>query len=589
VVELITFIRFCTVITVSLFYIISSVSAGSVSHVNVIMPAGNTVELPLHSIGKHDYVLLSDLATKIFAGSVYDANKKEIRFNNNRLRFAPTSFYIIRNLPTGAENTAQMPLPTLTRQKEMFAPIPYVFTALESVKIFSVDLKNGIHLRTYFEKNNTESKINKPILSDKSTLSIQEKGNKKDITTLNTVKKQSESTKSDDAENPKSDNTVKPGIYRLPTDLEKPTREQLLYADAGQFAESIQPKKIPPTVKSVVFTVTDSGYICIVHADRPIPAFQKPEIVQGNMVKLRIPNALLNMKNNSIQYPKGIEGVHTDIIRDIVVISVKTENTIENASSQREGANSVRMIMKMEEKKNPEKNKEKGKQKIIILDPGHGGEDVGAIGISGSYEKNITLAVAKKAKKYIEERLPDTKVILTRDKDLFLGLKQRTEFANKNKGILFVSIHCNAAPSKPHPANGFEVYVLRPGKTKDAIRVAERENAVAALEKNSDAIKKMTEEQLIVATMAQSAFVKMSDKFAAILKNSVHKKTDLADRGIAQAGFYVLVGASMPNVLAELAFITNEKDEKYLRSEEGQNELALALAESVKEFTGDTP
>lgn len=547
------------------------------------MPTGNTVELNIHSIGKHEYILLSDLALKVFPGSVYDVHKKEIRFNNNRLRFAPTSFYIIRDAPTGKEITAQMPLPTLMRQKDMLAPIPHIFNALETVKIFSVDVKNSIHLRSYLEKNTSESKINKPILADKNTSDISEKDNKKGVTP-NTLQKQSELTKNTDAENPKAEQRVKPGIYRLPTDLEKPSREQLLYADAGQFAESIQPKRIPPSVHSILFTATDFGYECTIQADRPIPSFQKPEIVQGNMVKLRIPNAVLAIKNNSVKYPKGIEGVHTDMIRDIVVISIKTENTIENATSDREGANSVKLMLKISEKKNPEKKIEKNKQKIIILDPGHGGEDVGAIGISGSYEKDITLAVAKKAKKYIEDRVTDAKVILTRDRDIFLGLKARTDFANRHKGDLFISIHCNAAPSKPHPANGFEVYVLRPGKTKDAIRVAERENAVAALEKNNDATKKLTEEQLIVATMAQSAFVKMSDKFAAIMRNSVHKKTDLADRGIAQAGFYVLVGASMPNVLAELAFITNEKDEKYLRSEEGQNELALALAESVKEF-----
>ena len=380
---------------------------------------------------------------------------------------------------------------------------------------------------------------------------------------------------------------AKPGNYRIPTDLEKPSRERLLHADAGQFAESLLPQKVIPAIQSITVMKMESGYTIKISADRPIQIFQKPEVVNSSIVKIRIPNVVSHVKNNTIEYPKGIEGVHTDIIRDIFVVSVKSENTIEDAVAERDGANTLKITVRTSgaiEKNTPNK-REHSSLPVIILDPGHGGEDVGAIGIGGVYEKDITLSVAKKAKKYIEDQIPGIKVLLTREKDVFLALRERTEFANKHKGMLFVSIHCNAAPSKPHPANGFEVYVLRPGKTKDAIRVAERENSVVALEKNSDATKKLSEEQLILATMAQSAFVKLSDKFAAMLKGAVNKKTDLVNRGIAQAGFYVLVGASMPNVLVELAFLTNEKDVRYLTSEEGQKELAIALSESIKEFT----
>lgn len=543
----------------------TTVYANVASRISVTLPTGTSVDVPVHVIGKQQYVLISDLALRVFPGSVYDPSGGEIRMPNQRIRFAPTSFYIVRDEPAG-ESVAQMPLPTLTIRKAIFAPTPYVFKALETLKFFLVDEHNGIRLRQFPEKRQTDGK--------KSTASVVEQKKMEIIPPYQENKQQTSIA-------------AKPGNYRIPIDLEKPSQERLLHADAGQFAESVIPKKIPPAIQSITIMKMESGYSIKISADRPIPIFQKPEIVQGSIVKFRIPNVATQVKNNTIEYPKGIEGVHTDIIRDIFVVSVKCENTVEEAVAERDGANALKITLKTTAtiEKNPKSKKEHSSLPVIILDPGHGGEDVGAIGIGGVYEKDITLSVAKKTKKYIEEQIPGIKVILTREKDVFLALRERTEFANKHKGMLFISIHCNAAPSKPHPANGFEVYVLRPGKTKDAIRVAERENSVVALEKNAEATKKLSEEQLILATMAQSAFVKLSDKFAAMLKSAVNKKTDLVNRGIAQAGFYVLVGASMPNVLVELAFITNEKDVQYLTSEEGQKELALALTESIKEFT----
>ena len=143
---------------------------------------------------------------------------------------------------------------------------------------------------------------------------------------------------------------------------------------------------------------------------------------------------------------------------------------------------------------------------VIVLDPGHGGEDVGAISINGHKEKDIALSIAKRTKELLKKELPNTKVVMTRDDDTFVELYRRGQIANKNKGKLFISIHCNSMPTKPHPANGCESYILRPGRNSEAVRVAEKENADIRLEKEQVNYDDICEDKLIISTMALSAF-----------------------------------------------------------------------------------
>lgn len=532
------------------------------SQLSVRLPAGNDVSLPVYAIGKNSYIQLADFATRIFPGGSYNVYSHEILFKNETLRFAPTSFFVSR-FNNYEENVAQMPLPAITIRNMVYVPMPHVFTILETLKLFTVDVfpENIILGHIAQRKNN---------ISDVSDIS------EAPIRIAQTGKPQEESVHSSLQEN----NDNRRGVYKLPSDLTMPSKDKLLYAE-----NTIQqrPAAIVPLIQSISFSRSENSLVCIIQADKTIPSFQKPEIIQGTSIKFRIPSAAFSLKPKDIVFPKEIEAVQTEIIRDIAVITIVLKKNIQDVQAARAGNSTLNLTIPLQYSTPLSLSSDK-KQFHIIVDPGHGGEDVGAIGVSGIYEKEITLAIAKKAKRIIEEFVPDATVHLTRDKDVFIGLKQRTEFANKHQGTLFISIHCNAAPSKPHPANGFEVYVLRPGKTKDAIRVAERENASLALEKNKESQKKLTEEQLILATMAQSAFMKLSDKYAATLQRKIKKKSALADRGIAQAGFYVLVGASMPNILLETAFITNDRDEQYIASEKGQNEMAEAIAESVKDY-----
>ena len=178
-----------------------------------------------------------------------------------------------------------------------------------------------------------------------------------------------------------------------------------------------------------------------------------------------------------------------------------------------------------------------------VLDAGHGGKDPGAIGKYGTKEKDVVLDITKRLGRLIEKNT-SIKVVYTRDEDVFVPLMDRTKMANDANGKLFVSIHANA--NKNRKIQGFETYLLRPGKSQDAIEVASRENSVIELEDFKDQYADLTGENLIMATMAQSMFMKESEDLAAIIQMELDKRLTTPNRGVKQAGFYVLIGASMP-------------------------------------------
>ena len=226
-------------------------------------------------------------------------------------------------------------------------------------------------------------------------------------------------------------------------------------------------------------------------------------------------------------------------------------------------------------------NKEKKKWQFdtIIIDPGHGGKDPGSVGYKGTKEKDIVLDVSKRLARKIQKNLR-VKTILTRDEDVFIRLQDRTKFANTNEGDLFISIHVNSNESKkPY---GFETYLLKPGRNQEAINVALRENSVIELEGNK--FEKLTDEQLIQATIAQSGFVQYSEKFAALIQEEIDKRVQSRNRGVKQAGFYVLMGASMPNVLIELGYISNPNEEKKLNSSSYRDMLATSIYYAILKY-----
>ena len=222
---------------------------------------------------------------------------------------------------------------------------------------------------------------------------------------------------------------------------------------------------------------------------------------------------------------------------------------------------------------------------VVVIDAGHGGDDPGAIGVTKTREKDITLAIALQLGKLIEKNLLQVKVVYTRKTDEFIELYRRGQIANQNNGKLFISVHCNSMPRKKQSENGFEIYLLRPGKTENALRIAERENAVIKYEQDFEKrYQKLTDENFILLTMAQSAYVKYSEQFAGILQAEMGKSLPIGDNGVKQAGFYVLVGASMPNVLVETGYLSNKHDEKILKSASGQKKIAESIFNGIRQY-----
>jgi N-acetylmuramoyl-L-alanine amidase len=222
---------------------------------------------------------------------------------------------------------------------------------------------------------------------------------------------------------------------------------------------------------------------------------------------------------------------------------------------------------------------------VVVIDPGHGGKDPGAVG-SRAKEKNINLAVALKTGKYISENLKDVKVIYTRKDDTYPGLDERAEVANRNKADLFISIHSNAISDKRF--SGAETYVL--GQTMDEanLQVAMKENSVITFEKDYETkyegFDPTSAESYIIFSLMQNTYLKQSTEFATLVQNQFRERVGRKDRGVKQAGFVVLWRATMPSVLVELGFITNPEEEKFLMSEQGQDYLASAIFRAFRDY-----
>ena len=283
------------------------------------------------------------------------------------------------------------------------------------------------------------------------------------------------------------------------------------------------------------------------------------------------------LQNNVFQR-KGEYYVPLDDLLTLLTQQTNTDYSMDYASMSISLGSVIQKIPIVE---TTDLNKEKKKWQFdtIIIDPGHGGKDPGSVGYKGTKEKDIVLDVSKRLARKIQKNLR-VKTILTRDEDVFIRLQDRTKFANTNEGDLFISIHVNSNESKkPY---GFETYLLKPGRNQEAINVALRENSVIELEGNK--FEKLTDEQLIQATIAQSGFVQYSEKFAALIQEEIDKRVQSRNRGVKQAGFYVLMGASMPNVLIELGYISNPNEEKKLNSSSYRDMLATSIYYAIVEY-----
>ena len=214
----------------------------------------------------------------------------------------------------------------------------------------------------------------------------------------------------------------------------------------------------------------------------------------------------------------------------------------------------------------------------IFLDPGHGGSDVGTVGPTGFQEKELVLDIAKRLGALIEERLA-SEVLYTRQEDSFVPLETRTALANQQEADLFLSIHANS--SRIASARGAETYYLNFTTDAEALEVAARENAISQ--------ERISQLQGLVQKIALAEKVEESKEFATHVQSEVWKTQSvrnrrIADRGVKKAPFVVLIGANMPSVLAEIAFLSNPTEEKLLRTPEHRQKIAEALFSGISGY-----
>lgn len=217
----------------------------------------------------------------------------------------------------------------------------------------------------------------------------------------------------------------------------------------------------------------------------------------------------------------------------------------------------------------------------IVIDPGHGGKDIGAAGPAGLMEKDITLAVARKLAAALQSTI-NARVVLTREDDSLLSLDQRTAIANQYKADLFLSVHMNAAVVKG--AKGSETYFLSLEASDEiAKRAAESENASTSAAKASAS----ADLKLILWDLAQQEYLQESSRFAQAIQEEMNRATGVQNRGVKQAPFKVLVGATMPAALVEVGFITNPDEETRLKSDGFQQMMVDALVRAIQRYKTD--
>ena len=222
----------------------------------------------------------------------------------------------------------------------------------------------------------------------------------------------------------------------------------------------------------------------------------------------------------------------------------------------------------------------------LVIDAGHGGHDAGALGAI-SKEKNINLAVALRFGKYVEQNMPEVRVVYTRKTDVFIPLHERANIANRANADLFISVHTNALPAGKI-ARGFETYTLGMHRAKDNLDVAMRENSVISMEKGYQqtyqGFDPKSSESYIIFEFIQGKNMERSVELARSIQTNVCQNANRPDKGVHQAGFLVLRETSMPSCLIELGFITTPDEEELLNNESRVDDIAKAIYQGFAKY-----
>ena len=221
----------------------------------------------------------------------------------------------------------------------------------------------------------------------------------------------------------------------------------------------------------------------------------------------------------------------------------------------------------------------------VVIDAGHGGKDVGALGRTAR-EKDLNLSVALRTGQLIQSQHPEIQVVYTRTTDVFLPLQRRADIVNANNADLFICVHTNSAENRS--VYGAETFVLGTEKMSQNLDVAMRENAVMKLEADYQTAYQGFDpnsvDSYIMFELLQNQYMDASLKFATLVQNRFVHNANRTDRGVRQAAFWVLLKSACPSVLVEMGFISNPTEETYLVSENGQKEIASAIASAFTDF-----
>lgn len=514
-----------------LFLVSSSILPQRLLKISVSKGAEKTV-LPYIVNNGITYVSAKELS-KILSGNFYynpTAQKVEMKFKNYNLKVtAKNQFFVISSRFNFEKDVYQIPISTQLIRNDIFIPIVY------SLKYVELAFQKQL---LYDDKDKNLIVTSKPvdILSKLSS----------------NIEKQSVTVKKRKNINSKYD------IYGI--EISEMTNGTLIRLEAAKEINMFR-----STINSGKLFLFISGATI----DPNLTSKFKPS---GILKKMRLKDVRGNKQieftlNSGSVISDSMQSSTKDVDTDDILITIQN-NALDKYT------------------KDVEIDKSKWDFNVLVIDAGHGGKDPGTVGVTGVKEKNVNLGIALELEKIVKQRMPDIKVVQIRSSDKFVELAKRGKIANANKGNLFISIHANSLPKKrKNDISGFEVYLLRPGRTEEAIEVAETENSVINFEDDKHKYKELTDENFILVSMAHSASMRYSERFAGILNANWNREIKaIPTRGVKQAGFYVLVGASMPSVLVESGFLSNRRDEAYLNSKKGQKEIAKTIYKSIVDY-----
>ena len=472
-----------------------------------------------------DYVSARELADQLGAKNFYNSEtaKIESNFSQHLLKLtARSQFVVITNKESNTQKSYQIPLSTLLIKEDVFVPLEYVIEYYKQV--------SGSEIT--YEKNSKNLIVSKADNIEEA-VAIQ---------------------KEEDAgrEKPAVASSKKHDVYDI-----------LVEEKANGTLITLKTNKAIRIPRSSISNGTLYVFLSNATVTPGLAAKAKP----AGLVE-KIKQHFISAKNVQLEFAlkDGYSTTETFLDPETNYLMITIHN---------------KMFVKPV---NEDADKSKWSFDCVVIDAGHGGKDPGTIGVTGVREKDVNLAVALKLGKLIEDNLEGVRVVYTRKTDEFIELYKRGKIANEAGGKLFISIHCNSTETKDNGYRGFEVYLLRPGRTKEAIRIAEFESSVIKYEENPNRYEKLTDENFILVSMVHSQYMRYSESFSDYLNQTWKRDVSIPSLGIKQAGFYVLVGASMPSVLIENGFLSNRKDETYLASNSGQNAIAETVFNSIKMY-----